>query len=613
MKLFYDREKRKRGKNEMKNIKNNLFMLRIIWSAAPKRILWELLSVCASCSIGMIYTLFFLRFIIVCMEQKLTFSLIIVCIVGYFAACVVSSCCSVYLKQVVVPQTNVLIQSKLMDLIYQQALRVDLSCYENPKFYDTYTQANEEVLTRTTEILGTMSFLVEIIVSMIGFGTAVLIYEPFILPFLIVSMLIVQTVQRKFVDARYTRRKKTVGERRKMDYVKRIVYLQDYAKDLRLTNIFSPILRNFHEAAESSRMVSKKYGKRAGIYRIFSSMISSLTVFLGIQGIIIYRYLVLNQYSFGVLTTVLNAASALDSCLSDLIWAAARLNENGVFIQNFREFLTYQPKMVEKPDGIVPQNGAHELELKGVSFWYEGAKKPVLHNINMKILAGQKIALVGHNGAGKSTLVKLFMRLYDVSEGEILLDGVNIKEYHAKGYRRLFGTIFQDFKVFAATVTENVLLKPITDREEEEQAKKALQESGIYEKIKSFPNGMNRILTKEFDEDGILMSGGESQKLAIARVFAKESSIAILDEPSSALDPISEYEIFENMMEACKGKTVIFVSHRLSSATLADRVYLLEKGEIVEEGSHQELMEQNGKYAQMFLKQAEKYREEETA
>ena len=157
------------------------------------------------------------------------------------------------------------------------------------------------------------------------------------------------------------------------------------------------------------------------------------------------------------------------------------------------------------------------------------------------------------------------------------------------------------------------MLKPITDREEEEQAKKALQESGIYEKIKSFPNGMNRILTKEFDEDGILMSGGESQKLAIARVFAKESSIAILDEPSSALDPISEYEIFENMMEACKGKTVIFVSHRLSSATLADRVYLLEKGEIVEEGSHQELMEQNGKYAQMFLKQAEKYREEETA
>ena len=260
---------------------------------------------------------------------------------------------------------------------------------------------------------------------------------------------------------------------------------------------------------------------------------------------------------------------------------------------------------------MIPQNGRHDLELKGVSFCYEGAEKPTLRHINMKILAGQKIALVGHNGAGKSTLVKLLMRLYDVTEGEILLDGINIKEYQAKGYRSLFGTIFQDFKVFAATVAENVLLKPVTNQMEKERVKEALQESGIYKKIQTFPNGMDSILTKEFDEDGILMSGGESQKLAIARVFAKDSSIAILDEPSSALDPISEYEVFENMMKACKGKTVIFVSHRLSSATLADRIYMMEDGEIIEEGNHQELIEKNGKYAEMFFKQAEKYREEE--
>lgn len=588
-------------------------MLHIIWTAAPKRILWELFSVCVGCGIDLVYTLFFLRFIIACMEQEVAFSVIVFCITGYFAASAAADCCNVYLRQVVVPQTDVLIQSKLMDLIYQQALRVDLSCYENPEFYDTYTQANEEILTRTTEILSTMSFLISLVISMFGFGTAVLIYEPFILPFLIAAMLIVRTVQKQFVDARFTRRKKTVKERRKMDYVKRVVYLQDYAKDLRLTNIFAPVLENFHSAAESSRTVSKKYGKRAGIYRICSSMVSSLTVFLGIQGIIIYRYLVLQKYSFGVLTTVLNAASALDSCLSDMIWAGARLNENGVFIENFREFLAYQPKMTEKEDGMIPKNGAHDLELKEVSFSYEGSKNPVLQHINIKIPAGQKIALVGHNGAGKSTLVKILMRLYDASEGEVLLDGVNIKEYRAKEYRSLFGTIFQDFKVFAATVTENVLLRPVREKGDQEKAKEALKESGIYEKIRHLPRGMNSILTKEFDEDGILMSGGESQKLAIARVFAKDSSIAILDEPSSALDPISEYEVFENMMKACKGKTVIFVSHRLSSATLADRVYLLENGMIIEEGSHQELMEQHGKYAEMFLKQAEKYREEETA
>lgn len=324
--------------------------------------------------------------------------------------------------------------------------------------------------------------------------------------------------------------------------------------------------------------------------------------------VLICATLIWNIYRSGA-----HRRSALDSCLSDMIWAGARLNENGVFIENFREFLAYQPKMTEKEDGMIPKNGAHDLELKEVSFSYEGSKNPVLQHINIKIPAGQKIALVGHNGAGKSTLVKILMRLYDASEGEVLLDGVNIKEYRAKEYRSLFGTIFQDFKVFAATVTENVLLRPVREKGDQEKAKEALKESGIYEKIQHLPRGMNSILTKEFDEDGILMSGGESQKLAIARVFAKDSSIAILDEPSSALDPISEYEVFENMMKACKGKTVIFVSHRLSSATLADRVYLLENGMIIEEGSHQELMKQHGKYAEMFLKQAEKYREEETA
>jgi len=594
----------------MKNLKNNLFMLHIIWLAAPRRIIWELLWGFASCALDVCYNLFFLRFIIVCMEKKLDFPYIAAFIGIFFVVNVIVSWIRTHLTQEVIPQTNVLIQSKLMDMIYQQALKVDLSCYENPEFYDTYTQANEEVATRTSEILDTLTFLITIVFSMVGYGSAVIIYEPVILPFLLAAMLIAQTVQKRFVAARYTRRKAAVGERRKMDYVKRVVYLQDYAKDLRLTNIFAPILKNFHEAADSNRAVTRKYGKQAGQYRICSSLVSSLTVFLAVQGMIIYRYLTYHSYSFAVLTTVLNAATGLDSCLGDIVFAGARMNENGVFIENFREFLSYQPKMTEKPDGKIPKSGGHDLELKNVSFTYTGAKKPVLHQISMQIPAGTKIALVGHNGAGKSTLVKLFMRLYDPTEGEVLLDGINIKEYQAKKYRSQFGTIFQDFKVFAASVTENVLLRPIKGKEDKERAEKALKESGIYEKIKRLPKGMESILTKEFDEDGVLLSGGESQKLAIARVFAKESSIAILDEPSSALDPISEYEIFENMMKACEGKTIIFVSHRLSSATLADRVYLLEEGKIIEEGSHKELMEKNGKYAKMFLMQAEKYREE---
>jgi ATP-binding cassette subfamily B protein len=205
------------------------------------------------------------------------------------------------------------------------------------------------------------------------------------------------------------------------------------------------------------------------------------------------------------------------------------------------------------------------------------------------------------------------MRLYDVTEGEIQLDNVNIKKYKLSAYRAIFGTIFQDFKIFATTITENILLHPPKSEVDVERAENAVKASGLYNKISKLDKGMDSLLTKEFDQKGILMSGGEFQKIAIARVFAKKSSIAILDEPSSALDPISEYEMFENMMKACENKTVIFVSHRLSSAILADKIYMLENGRIIEEGSHQELMNLDGKYAEMFRMQAEKYREEEVS
>lgn len=596
----------------MKRLKNNFYMLRIIWSACPKRLLWELLNVLSGTSIDIIYTLFFLRFIIECIQNKVKFTHVVFYLFLYFVASALSSSIEAYLSNVIMPETNVLIQSKLMEKIYNQALHVDLACYENPDFYDEYTKANEQVLENGTTILESMSSLFSMILSIVSYTAVILVYEPIIMPILIVSMVIVNYLNRHYVNAKYDRYKVCVGERRKMDYVNRVVYLQDYAKDLRLSKIFDPILQNFHIAAEVMRVKTKKYGKLAGCYRLLNALISSLGVFLVVQGIIIYRYLTHPTYGLGVLTTVINAANSLNNSLLGLAWEWARFNEIGAFIENFRKFIEYEPKMIHNPNGVKPGNESNDISLNNVTFTYEGAKSPTLKNINMDIQAGKKIALVGHNGAGKSTLVKLLMRLYDVSEGEIKLDNVNVKDYNLNQYRDIFGTIFQDFKIFAATVTENVLLTQTVSEEDKTRAIDALKSSGLYSKIENLPNKMDSILTKEFNEDGLLMSGGEFQKLAIARVFAKKCSIAILDEPSSALDPISEYEIFENMMKACEGKTVIFVSHRLSSATLADTVYMLENGEIIEQGSHQKLMEQKGKYAKMFDMQAEKYREEES-
>ena len=249
------------------------------------------------------------------------------------------------------------------------------------------------------------------------------------------------------------------------------------------------------------------------------------------------------------------------------------------------------------------------LELRNVSFAYEGQEQNVLSDINLKMNAGEKIAIVGHNGAGKTTLIKLLQRLYD-PDGEILLNGENIRNYRLSSYRSMFGTVFQDYQLFATSVAENVLLRGGVTEKDKVTVKEALKKAGICEKIELLSKSVDTIVTKEFDSEGAVFSGGEAQKISIARIFAGSHEIVIMDEPTSALDPIAEQEMYRNMFEACNGKTVILISHRLSSATMADRVYMFENGRIIEQGTHAELIALNAKYADMWHKQADVYTEE---
>ncbi|MBQ4511201.1 MAG: ABC transporter ATP-binding protein, partial [Clostridia bacterium] len=225
---------------------------------------------------------------------------------------------------------------------------------------------------------------------------------------------------------------------------------------------------------------------------------------------------------------------------------------------------------------------------------------------SMEIGKNEKIALVGHNGAGKSTLIKLLLRLYDPTEGKISLNGISLEDLKLKEYRDMFSVVFQDFKTISLPVAENVLMRP-REEGDDEKIIQALKNSGAYERIMELPNGIDTMLTKEFDKDGAVLSVGQAQKVAIAHAFVKNAPFIILDEPSSALDPVAENEMYNNMMKAGEGKAMIFISHRLSSAVSADRIYMLEQGEIVESGTHAELMKLNGKYADMFRKQAKNY------
>ena len=265
--------------------------------------------------------------------------------------------------------------------------------------------------------------------------------------------------------------------------------------------------------------------------------------------------------------------------------------------------MEYQPKIVDGESKLADDG---DIVFDNVSFKYDGAEKYTIKNVSMRFGKNQKVAIVGSNGAGKSTLVKLILRLYDC-EGSITYGGEDIKNFKIDEYRNMFSSVMQDYHLFALTAKENVMLRRVDDKDRE-NITCALKRAGIYEKIED-GGGIDAIMTKEFDTGGIMLSGGEGQKLAISHVYSRKNRFVILDEPSSALDPIAEYKMYESMLDACSDCGMIFISHRLSSATLADMVYLIDDGQVLECGSHKELMALGGKYAQMFNRQAESYKE----
>ena len=248
--------------------------------------------------------------------------------------------------------------------------------------------------------------------------------------------------------------------------------------------------------------------------------------------------------------------------------------------------------------GLAAEYG--DIEFQNVSFRYDGSTEDTLKHLSFQLKKGQKIAIVGLNGAGKTTLVKLLLRLYDPTEGRILLNGTAVTDINLELYRDMYATLLQDYHCFSISVKENILLRK--EKEGDDTIiESALRKSGFYERVDRMKKGVNTTIGKEFDTDGEILSGGEGQKLALARVFAQNSSILILDEPSSALDPIAEAEMYANIAESCNDKTVIYISHRMSSAKIADHILFMENGSVVEEGSHSELMNLNGKYAELFL------------
>lgn len=495
-------------------------------------------------------------------------------------------------------------QKGLNAQLFEKAKAMDLSAYDDPEFYSSFILSIESSSGNIQNILELVRNYIGEVVSLLTIGTVILSIDPVCLIIILVIVIVFTPLSKKISNLQVERQIENNRLHRRADYFARVYYLQDYAKEVRMNNVKPLLLERYNEAADDLIQCQRKYVKKIDIlFFIQESGVQLIGFMLLLPFYLGYCVLKSKTLSAGDFVATFNGAYQIAASFSFLtVFAIRRFSEQAKMIEKYREFLNYENKVLDGEDEAVVTK-PKTIELRNVSFTYPGNETPTLKNINLTLNPYEKVALVGFNGAGKTTLTNLLLRLYDVTNGEILIDGKNIKKETLQSHRDRFAAVFQDFQIFSASLGENVSLDVNPDKE---RVNEALRHSGF---TKNLRNGTDTELLREFDDDGAMLSGGEAQKVAIARAFYKNCPYIILDEPSANLDPVAEYNLNQAMMDAAKNKTVVFISHRLSTTRNADKIYVMENGKIVESGTHDELMTLGKTYAYMFNLQAEKYRD----
>lgn len=589
-------------KNKHSIISNTLYMLKIMFKISPALVVGEILQHIFSTLPGRLVSVIGLKFVIDEVQNggdSKRIVLGIALMVGILVLGEVST--SVFFELFVHREREKLdygIQSKL----YKKAASLDLQKYDDPAYYSDFILAVENSADSIRYLLGLVKGYIGEIVSFITISGVILTIDPVALV-IILAFIFAFIPLGKYTGNLQTKRREEITEKhRKGDYFARVFYLPDYAGEIRTSGIFSLLRKRFNESADDVVNTQKRYVKKLDILFFLQDIgIRSIGLLLVLGLYIGYKTIVDGTMTAGDYVATFNGALLISGSILYLtIYSIRSFTERSKMIEKCRSFLS-EKELIADGKHIAKGKKPETIRINNITFAYDGNDKNTLDEISLEIKPYEKIALVGYNGAGKTTLTNLLLRLYDVELGSIEIGGRDIREETVLSHRNRFAAVFQDFQIFSATVGENVALSTDYD---EERVWKALESAGF---DKDLPQGLQTILLREFDEDGLMLSGGEQQKIAIARAFYKNCPYVILDEPSANLDPISEYELNHAMMTGADNKTVIFISHRLSTTRHADRIFMMENGKIIESGSHEELMNMNGKYAQMFNLQAEKY------
>ena len=489
--------------------------------------------------------------------------------------------------------------------VMRKAAALDLTVYEDPVFYDRLERARVQATDRLA-MIQQMGRLIQQSVTAIAFSAVLIRYSPFLLLLLVAGILPAFLGESHFAFLSYAKNFRQTPFRRQMDYLRQVGGSKEAAKELKLFNLSSYLTGRFTTLSQSIYEENVALNRRRLFWGGLLAIVGQLGYY-GAYGYSIYRT-IQGRYSIGDLTLITTAIMQAMSNIQQAFSTASGVADQALFLTDLLAFFEMKPSVQSKEDGLrTPRPIQRGFEFRNVSFAYPGTDRRVLSNFNFTLSCGERVALIGENGQGKTTIVKLITRLYDPTEGEILLDGVDLREYDLADLHSEIGVIFQDFMRYEMTARENIQVGRVEVEHTMDELEYAAQKSLASEVIAKLSGGYDQMLGRRF-EGGVDLSGGEWQKLALARAYLRDAQLLILDEPTAALDARSEFEVFERFAELTHGKMALLISHRFSTVRMADRIVVLEGGRLVEEGSHSQLITLGGRYASMFEMQAASYR-----
>ncbi len=506
---------------------------------------------------------------------------------------------NMFCKNIMLPY----VEGKLRRDVYEKAIKTDYRYIDDPQYYDSYTWAVSQYAAKAQdaqELVDRMASSVIVIISMLA-------VIAFLRPLAVVVTIVGTVIENiMYIVTNYHDVKKdeeVLPYDRKQDYFHKIFYSSGNAADLKSTKLDRCLLEKFEEAQQSKLKIIQRYGRKMipwALGGVLTFYIARTFVILNIA----YGIYVRDIPTVAAYITMMAAVEALKNSMNEMFYYVKDANRLGMYAQKIRAFFDIQSDIeTDTTAKSAAPDGAFTVEFQSIRFQYPNSAFGIA-DFDLRINAGEKIAIVGENGVGKSTLVKLLMRFYDVDSGAILINGKNIRDYDVAGLRQRIGAAFQNPNVYAVSFAENICLY---ESVEPEKLRQIIQKTGLTKVFEKNGADVTTEVTREFDEGGIMLSGGEMQKVAIARLLTTGFGLLLFDEPSSALDPLAEYEMTKLILDSSNLSTTIIVAHRLSTIRNADRIVLVDEGKVAEMGTHEELMALRGKYYEMFTKQAENY------